>query len=138
MLLAGLGGAALMRRRRPDAEAMRDADHGLAPMPIKAEPVMVPFAAMARPARHGVTISDPALAAMVAAPPSADNPFLTQAKRVRRARFLLAQQQATAQAPMADAVAPAAAPLPTVDRSQTVYRFGTQRSTQGFLKPRTR
>jgi hypothetical protein len=37
---------------------------------------------------------DTVLAAMVAAPPSADNPFLTRKNRIRRARFLIAHGRA--------------------------------------------
>ena len=81
------------------------------------------------------------LDAMVAAAPSAENPFKTRANRLRRAKFLLARQAATPGnnrhvAPQTTHAEPASAASP--DRTQTVYRFGADANRQGFLKPRTR
>jgi len=80
---------------------------------------------------------------MVAASPSADNPFTTRVKRTRRARFLLAQREAALQpqpAPSTMRTGPAPAPAQdrSQDRSQTVYRFGGDRPRAGLLKPSTR
>lgn len=149
LLLAGLGGAAMMRRRRP-ADAVVD-DQAVAPvaqpmpvaatMPVEAAPEPVRPAPAAP--RTAYTPAAPAadeertIAAMVAAPPSAENPFLTHAKRLRRARFLLAERQAIETPPAPLAADPVAAPAPAVDRSQTVYRFGNDGVRTGLLKPRT-
>ncbi|MFC3697849.1 hypothetical protein ACFOOJ_10395 [Sphingobium xenophagum] len=151
LLLAGLGGAALMRRRRP-ADAVVD-DQAVAPAPM-AQPMPVaatmPVEAAPEPVRPApvaprtaytpaasATDEERTIAAMVAAPPSAENPFLTHAKRLRRARFLLAERQAIETPPAPRAADPVAAPAPAVDRSQTVYRFGNDGVRTGLLKPRT-
>jgi hypothetical protein len=77
--------------------------------------------------------------AMVAAAPSRDNPFLTQRNRRRRAHFLLAQRQALRTADPVARAAPVATPASAAatDRSQTVYRFGSDRARPGLFKPRT-
>ena len=104
-----------------------------------ASPVAVPVARPAFVTPASASHEDATLAAMVAAPPSEDNPFLTHAKRLRRARVLLAQRQAghapvmTQAQSQAQAATPAAAP----DRSQTVYRFGGEGARPGLLRPRT-
>ncbi|PHQ62639.1 MAG: hypothetical protein COC10_10485 [Sphingobium sp.] len=135
LLLLGLGGAAMMRRRRPDdADATTAAPGQLAPEPVVVRRA-APAPAMARP----LVTADATLDAMVAAPPSADNPFMTRSKRLRRAKFLLAQREAAMQPPVAQrTVQPAPVPTHAADRSQTVYRFGADRQRQGFMKPRTR
>jgi hypothetical protein len=145
LLLLGLGGAAMMRRRRPEedyAGPVRALEPSLIPAvamtpaparPMVARPAMAPMAAMP---------ADATLEAMVAAPPSADNPFTTRTKRLRRAKFLLAERAMEAaphvppQTVHAEPV-PASAPLSASDRSQTVYRFGADRQRPGFGKPRT-
>ena len=159
LLLMGLGGAMVMRRRRPVAEdgvvtptyataaampepapAMVDparttpVEHAPASRPaIGARPAMAP--AMVMP-------QDATLDAMVAAPPSPENPFTTRAKRTRRARFLLAQRAAAARTPDAPQTVHAEPVAPhgpaTQDRSQMVYRFDKDGPRSGFLKPRTR
>ncbi|PSO10669.1 hypothetical protein C7E20_15725 [Sphingobium sp. AEW4] len=140
LLLAGLGGAAMMRRRRP-ADAVAQPMPVAAAMPVEAAPEPVRPAPVAP--RTAYTPAAPAtdeertIAAMVAAPPSAENPFLTHAKRLRRARFLLAERQAIETPPAPRAADPVAAPAPAVDRSQTVYRFGNDGVRTGLLKPRT-
>ncbi len=100
-----------------------------------AEPVMpAPATSALAPER-----SHDSLEAMVAAPPSPENPFRTHAKRLTRARFLLARQQRRA-APTADlniAAAPAKAPQFRPQSSQTVYRFGSDRSRKNAFTPRT-
>ncbi|WP_254913927.1 hypothetical protein [Sphingobium sp. Z007] len=142
MLLLGLGGAALMRRRRPD-EAVADA--GIAPVttfepaPVPLTPAPVMAAIMPRPALATAQTEDATLEAMVAAAPSADNPFLTRTKRLRRAQHLIAQREAAATArPAPQTTHAEPAPAAAMDRSQTVYRFGNDRVPSGFLKPRTR
>lgn len=149
LLLAGIGGAAMMRRRRPiedeDALAVTPAPARAVPPvePIVAKPVMAPAPAAPIAARtHAAPVPasdyDRTIAAMVAEKPSEENPFLTHAKRLRRARVLLAERTvqdapATAQSASVEAAAPQ-----QIDRSQTVYRFGNDRAPSGFLKPRTR
>lgn len=148
LVLAGLGGAALMRRHRGDdptePAAMRE-QVLRAPNPAASvamtEPAML--RETLRPAATApamaMTGEERMLEAMVAAPPSPENPFLTRAKRTRRARLLLARQnvhapiETPAQAPVRQA-----APQP-VDRSQAVYDFGkgSVRPSGSFLKPRT-
>ncbi|WP_370309881.1 hypothetical protein [Sphingobium abikonense] len=153
LLLLGLGGAALMRRRRPEEEeamavptyegavsapamASTVTASPIAPEPVDTAPATRP-ALQPRPAMA----SDATLAAMVAAPPSPENPFTTRAKRMRRARFLLAQRDGAPRIPDAPQTVhaePAAAPSPAVqDRSQMVYRFDRDNRRASFLKPRT-
>mgnify|MGYP001138090847 CR=1 FL=1 len=79
---------------------------------------------------------------MVAAPPSAENPFLTPSKRMRRARFLLAQQERRERQD-ASVHSPIATPAPpqtihAEPQTQTVYRLGGDRSRQMGFKPQTR
>jgi hypothetical protein len=155
LLLLGLGGAALMRRRRPEEEeamavptyesavsppamASTATASPIAPEPVDTAPATRP-ALQPRPAM--VTASNATLAAMVAAPPSPENPFTTRVKRTRRARFLLAQRDGATRIPDAPQTVhaePAAAPSPAVqDRSQMVYRFDKDNRRASFLKPRT-
>ncbi|NML08732.1 hypothetical protein HHL08_00995 [Sphingobium sp. AR-3-1] len=139
MLLLGLGGAALMRRRRPD-EAVADAR--VAPV-TTFEPAPVPVtparAITPRPALATAQTENATLEAMVAAAPSADNPFLTRTKRLRRAQHLIAQREAfSVAAPAPQTMHAEPVPAAAIDRSQTVYRFGNDRAPSGFLKPRTR
>jgi hypothetical protein len=138
LLLLGIGGTALARRRRHDGaatglETAHDAASAVSREPVAtARPAMAPLA----PARGTAPAS---LAAMVAAAPDGDNPFRTHAKRLRRARYLLAQREAAAAprpAPQTTHAEPAAAA--PVDRGQTVYRFGNAGASSGYLKPRTR
>ena len=141
LLLLGLGGAALVRRRRPDEKdaiaptyepALEPATVAVAPMPTMATPV-APRPAMASPR----LAEDATLEAMVAAAPNAENPFRTRTKRMRRAQYLIAQREAasvTAPAPQTTHAEPT--PVAAADRSQTVYRFGSQQASSGFLRPR--
>jgi hypothetical protein len=141
LLLLGLGGTALMRRRRDDEAMVAEPQMAPAVVPVAtpvAEPAYQPMRPALAPAMP-LTASDTALEAMVAARPSADNPFTTRTKRLRRAKFLMAQQAAShapTPAPQTMHAEPVAAPA--LDRSQTVYRFGGQVPHPGFLKPRTR
>lgn len=148
LLLAGLAGAALMRRRpyadeRVADAAVIDADMAAAPLyePTNRAPMPAPTAAaeeqaVAAPVAARAAPAD-TLDAMVAAPPSPDNPFVTHRNRVRRAKFLLAQREAVANPAAAPAPIAARDQAPPVDRSQTVYRFGTDRARPGLFKPRT-
>ncbi len=106
------------------------------PMPIEPAPAPVAPRSVYTPAAP-VTDEERTIAAMVAAPPSPENPFLTHAKRVRRAKFLLAERQAVAAPPEPHQAEPVATPTPAIDRSQTVYRFGNDGVRTGVLKPRT-
>ncbi|MES2158600.1 MAG: hypothetical protein V4512_12405 [Pseudomonadota bacterium] len=145
LLLLGLGGAAMARRRRP-AEAIEERETFIEPpvapvavTPVAAAPVAVPVARPAFATAPSASHEDATLAAMVAAPPSEDNPFLTHAKRLRRARILLAQREA-GHAPVmtqAQSQVQVATPAPAMDRSQTVYRFGGEGARPGLLRPRT-
>ena len=85
------------------------------------------------------TASGGTLEAMVAAPPSAENPFRTHRKRLARARFLLAEQerQATARhAPAEPAIPPQT--IHAEPRMQTVYRLGSGQGSRMGYKPQTR
>jgi hypothetical protein len=148
LLLLGLGGTAIVRRRRvgevdDDVRIAPVATYDPAPVAMATGTAPIaprPAYASASPVVASQRLSDDAtLEAMVAAAPSSENPFLTRAKRLRRAQHLIAQRD----------IAPVAAPAPQtmhaeptfappVDRSQTVYRFGNQARPSGFLKPRTR
>jgi cell wall-associated NlpC family hydrolase len=137
LLLLGLGGTALMRRRRDDEAMVADPQIEPAVVPVAmpaTEPAYQPVRPAMAPAMP-LAASDATLEAMVAALPSTDNPFTTRTKRMRRAKFILASH-APAPAPQTMHAEPVAAPAP--DRSQTVYRFGGQVPHPGFLKPRTR
>lgn len=145
LLLLGLGGAALARRRRP-VDAV-EASAVLAQTATVATPVARPaLAPMVAPAaRQPMGHANATLAAMVAAPPGADNPFLTRSKRLRRARVLLAERQSGAAPVPTQAQGQSQAqtqrfvsPTIATDRSQTVYRFGGEGSRAGLLRPRTR
>lgn len=137
LLLLGIGGTALMRRRRSDP-LMQDG-HEDAPVAVPVTPQTAAAPVAVAPVRPVLarTSADADLDAMVAAPPSADNPFATRAKRLRRAKFLLAQRQAAAMprpAPQTIDAEPAAVAA-REDRSQTVYRFGGEGVRPGPLRP---
>lgn len=146
LLLAGVAGTAMaMRRRRSPETAGYQDDAPLTPAagqapaaePIScAEPAPMPVVA---PAPAPVRSQDAAMTdldAMIAAPPSPENPFLTHAKRKRRAMALLrARETGVASAPSISprpAVAPARTPA---DRSQTVYSFGKAGGRRTDWKP---
>ena len=145
LLLAGLGGAAVVRRRRVRTE------DGLVPVvapvdvePAPAGPTFMERAPLAEPIVNRAAIAVPVAAhgssldAMVAAPPSAENPFLTQRKRLVRARFLLAQREKGEQA---SAAARAPVPPQTIHaepQMQTVYRMGADRNRRMTFKPHIR
>lgn len=160
LLLVGLGGAALLRSRRKRDQWV-DADDRAPVEPVRAAPAPMPLmtptpAVMTQsptPATGSASTSantplsaeQGMLEAMVAAPPSPENPFRTHAKRVTRAKFLLAQQQAAHRTPATgapratgqDAPAHAESPRPAPAAAQTVYRFGADRRRDSLLKPRT-
>lgn len=142
LVLLGLGGAALARRRRPDREGeISPADVGEAPVAYEQPVPVSPAFAAPRPARAAGGSDDRTLDAMVATAPNEENPFTTRANRLRRAKFLLARTAATQgdevhAAPQTTHAEPIHAASP--DRSQMVYRFGSDANRQGFLKPRTR
>ncbi|AEG50245.1 hypothetical protein Sphch_2600 [Sphingobium chlorophenolicum L-1] len=138
LLMIGLGGMALLRRRKWQDELwVEEVDQ-----PVLAEPVAPRADAM--PLMTLPPVSTPAssdeertLEAMVAAPPSPENPFRTQAKRRTRAKFLLRQQGQAAAPPLAPATVAADSPRPVPTSTQTVYRFGQDRRRENLFKPRT-
>ncbi|WP_232037304.1 hypothetical protein [Sphingobium amiense] len=141
LVLVGLGGAALARRRRTSDNEAEFAVDEMVTEPTPVAPASSPAHVSARPVRTVDAHENSVLESMVAAPPSAENPFATRTKRMRRAKFLLAQQAAPRaaephMAPQTTHAEPAFAAAP--DRSQTVYRFGADTGRSGFLKPRTR
>jgi hypothetical protein len=143
LVLLGLGGAALARRRRTsDRQEIYTASDAAVREPAMADaPAVLAPAYVAQRRAPTADGGETTLEQMVAAPPSADNPFTTRSKRMRRAKFLLARQ-AEAHAPEPHMPPQTTHAEPTFsaspDRSQTVYRFGADSGRQGFLKPRTR
>lgn len=135
LLLLGLTAFAMTRRRnREDDEVLelsqaeppivREAAKP-APMPLITPPPTVREPVQPDPAMQGDI--DSRLEAMVAAPPSPENPFKTYAKRMTRAKFLLAQQEKAQAAPAMTETAAPAAPRAAPVHTQTVYRFGSDR-----------
>lgn len=140
LLLIGGAGAMAMRRRRNRAG---EAEAG-ASLPVSEGVVAAPKAALTRegaePAFAPVTRADAphgSLAAMVDAPPSQANPFLTRTNRLRRAHFLLARQANTAPGAETGAI-PAAPQAAPAERPQIVYSFGKDGARRSGLIPRTR
>jgi len=138
LLLLGIGGATALRRRRYDEQ--RDVMETAVPvvpehMQMMERPVSAAVAGTRVPASQATTLDE-----MVAAPPSEENPFRTHKKRMTRARFLLAQREGPTGS-SANAVADAtwsSAPAARREESQTVYRFGSERSGSASFKPQTR
>lgn len=154
LLLLGVAGTAIVRRRRRDEDvAFFENEHRMAYGDPAIEPVATPVVApvaqpmfveepvrreMAPTATTSHVRENATLDEMVAAAPDAENPFRTHAKRLRRARFLMAQREAgssVANTPQTTHAEPVAAPV--LDRSQTVYRFDGRGQRTGFMKPRT-
>ena len=153
LLLAGLGGAAAVRRRRNVAEVEEEevlaaSAEPLVEKPVAVTPTFVEREPVAEPAIMRAPMRAPlaaeaaygsSLEAMVAAAPSADNPFRTHRKRLARARFLLAQQEKGERVSFADA--PVHVPPQTIHAEpqvQTVYRMGADRNRRMTFKPQTR
>lgn len=141
LLLAGLGGAAAVRRRRNIAGV--DEEVLAAPVtPVAVAPAFMEPAAERAPMRAPLAAGaayGSSLEAMVAAAPSAENPFRTHRKRLARARFLLAQQEKGERASFTDA--PAHVPPQTIHAEpqvQTVYRMGADRNRRMTFTPQTR
>ncbi|WP_152522045.1 MULTISPECIES: hypothetical protein [Sphingobium] len=137
LLLLGLGAAAFMRRRRA-AVSEPEADLPLhAPEPVVAPAAPAVRSPLAQPMPSATAHGD--LAAMVAAPPSAENPFRTRHNRMRRARFLLAQQENRANMHRPAQIAPVPPQtIHTEPQMQTVYRMGGDRSRRMSFRPQTR
>lgn len=134
--MLGIGGAALMRRRsrlsdedvpREEATYSAPREMEIQPVPPTRQTASTPLAASGQESR---------LEAMVAAPPSPENPFRTYAKRLTRAKFLLARENA-ANVPGSAPAATPAAPARPVPQPQTVYRFGSDRARKSLFNPRT-
>lgn len=142
----------MMRRRKRvvedglviDAGVERPVETVAAPTAAAASaaaPAAVAVPARPAPVRAPVTepVSGDRLEAMVAAPPSADNPFRTYKKRLARARFLLAREEA--QSAATHVPAQPATPPQTIHaepQMQTVYRLGSGRGANMGYKPQTR
>lgn len=151
LLIAGVAGALAFRRRRENGGEEGVTLHtseGIVTVPeaaVAPEREAAVFAATApfatAPATRPVLAPDhqhDSLEAMVAAPPSAANPFLTRRNRLRRAEFLLAQGGVRAAGTKAPAGQQAVAAPQPVDRSQILYRFGPEKGRPAGLFPRTR
>lgn len=154
LLLVGAAGTMAMRRRRNragdsayrvDEGVTLHRSEGIVAMSESAlaresvEPTFTPMAPVAKATRTPLAADTPhgSLAAMVDAPPSPANPFLTRSNRMRRAHFLLAQQVDGTEHRVATAATVASQVAP-VDRSQAVYRFGKDDARRSGLIPRTR
>lgn len=162
LAVLGIGGAMLARRRRKGeadappaytvasteprspADAMRVYNEAAAPAPVMPpQPAMTVPPIMARTANADAADAE-TLEAMVAAAPSPENPFLTRAKRMRRAQYLLQRQAEAAAKTVAPSPAPpemaydSARSIPVdmrEDRSQTVHSFGKQPNFRFQFKP---
>lgn len=151
VLLLGAGAYAALRRRAvPPAEQRVEnstytaADVQSHPEAVVASPVIVPVLEdpQEAPISRRVTsnLSQPCgdkatrRGVMIAAQPSAENPFLTRKNRLRRANFLLAQEGAgldQGQVP-ADTARPS---TPSVQPIQVSYGFGRGALRPPVLKP---
>lgn len=162
LAVLGIGGAMLARRRRKGeadappaytvasteplspADAMRVDNEAAAPAPVMTpKPAMTVPPIMARTANADAADTK-TLEAMVAAAPSPENPFLTRAKRMRRAQYLLQHQTEAAAKTVAPSPATpemaydSARSIPVdmrEDRSQTVHSFGKQPNFRFQFKP---
>lgn len=153
LLVGAVGTMAMRRRNRSEGSVNRVDDAAALQMPLPVAPV--PEVALAREhipptpadpvvpaaasAREPLTAAAPhgSLAAMIDAPPSPSNPFLTRSNRLRRAHFLLARRAHSAVGAQTHSptAAPQAAP---VERPQIVYSFGKDGARRNGLIPRTR
>lgn len=138
LLLLGLASIAMMRRRNREDDDVLELSQAApveppvirevakpAPMPLMTPPPAVREPVQLDPAMQGDI--EARLDAMVAAAPSPENPFKTYAKRMTRAKFLLAQQEKAQATPtMTDTTDPVARRTAAV-HTQTVYRFGSDR-----------
>lgn len=143
LILAGLGGAAVMRRRRrllDDREdwtgvAVESRADDIPAAPVEPDPApRYSMASLSVPINAGATLQD-----MVAAPPTAENPFRTHKRRLARARFLLAQeerQSAARPAPVETTLPPQT--IRAEPQTQTVYRLGSGPGNRLGYKPQTR
>lgn len=147
LVLAGLGGMAMMRRRkRPLENRVEDREEWVSvaaesrAADLPAAPVAVERSPRPATAHRVVTSGAGAtLADMVAAPPSADNPFRTQKRRLARARFLLAQQgRQSARLHSGAEPSPPPQTIHAEPQMQTVYRLGSSQGSRMGYKPQTR
>jgi hypothetical protein len=156
LFVGGLGAVALSRsRRRPDsARARRTKDRAPAASKnaVVVEPAMAAEAAIAVPETTGLNStakahsrvktvkSDwPELEELVAEAPSAENPFVTRSKRMRRAKFLLEHGEPQ---PLSQPVKHAAKDEPhaapkTAPKSSPTYSFGGKATARPNWKPAT-
>ncbi|WP_375196297.1 hypothetical protein [Sphingobium sp.] len=144
LILLGLGGAALMRRgSRVQYEDIPTEEAAFIAPPERVAPPPAPVETLQpepAPLATAASTQERRLEAMVAAPPSRENPFRTYSKRMTRAKFLLARQNARS-APASFQEAAPAAPAPPITHptqpTQTVYRFGSDRGRKNLFNPRT-
>jgi hypothetical protein len=160
LFVGGLGVVALSRSgRKPDpARAGRAKAHASAASktPVDVQPAVAAEAAIAVPEpvlvntkashrRAKAANSDwPELEEMIAEAPSAENPFLTRSKRMRRAKFLLEHgepqplsqpvRHAAKDEPQA---APKAAAKTANAKSSPTYSFGGKATPRSNWKPAT-
>lgn len=152
LLLVGVAGTLAFRRRRAPREIGAQEEgvtlhtpEGIVTVPESAvmPELLAPASATSDPV-SAIPVSRPvavdhqhgSLEAMVAAPPSAANPFLTRRNRLRRAQFLM-ERQAHGVAEPVIPVSEAASAAAHLDRSQTVYSFGPSKGRRAGLFPRT-
>lgn len=144
LLMLGIAGTAIVRRRR-HKEELDFFEHELAQsrnaMAASANSPLVSARDAASPGKEAPAIAQKShksetIKDMVAAAPDARNPFRTHAKRLRRARFLMAQRHATTPVRAPQTIHAEPISQPAVDRDQTVYRFDGQARRPGLLKPR--
>jgi len=149
VLLGGLGLLA-MRRRRPDADAMYKEDYAPAASPVveSASPAIAEQPLVAAPAFAATapsykrahmdagssTHAHGSLEAIAAAEPSTANPFLTRKNRLRRAHFMLRQQDAPT---YADARVEAPVATQEQRRPSPVYDFGGGANRRRGFRPAT-
>lgn len=139
LLLAGLGGAALMRRRKRPLEDREEWADGAAESHAAAPITAAPAPRHSMPSPVAASGAGGTLEDMVAAPPTPENPFRTHKKRLARARFLLARQEQQSAARHAPAVStPPPQTIHAEPQMQTVYRLGSGQGNRMGYKPQTR
>jgi hypothetical protein len=148
LLILGMGGAvAALRRRRRDSDVVVDGRTPVEPVTVADtsraiapdEPIYATSYAEDRPIAPAVlhnrdaTVPIDDREAMIAAAPTADNPFLTRRNRLRRASFLLRQHENVA----ADNRGTINVPAPEREMARTqVYDFGKQERGRPSILPK--
>lgn len=138
VLVAGLGAMAMRRRRRTDEAAMlsdpvtstqpiQPADDQFTYAPER-QPALALTPAMAATTVRSSNAAHGSLESMVEASPSRENPFMTRKNRLRRAHFLLRQQEAPGA--NAEPVETVATQTQTDRRQSVTYDFGKASMSQ--------